>query len=93
MFSVTERKLMHFPDLFSVQRSKYAECLYLWLTRIVPAFAIHFDNCVFQEDFLMLLFYICFFLEWMSLSLKVKNNQPKTKAKNKTHTKKEGICL
>lgn len=83
---------MHFPDLFSVQRSKYAECLYLWLTRIVPAFAIHFDNCVFQEDFLMLLFYI-FFFRIDEFELKSKNNQPKTKTKNKTHTKKEGICF
>lgn len=49
-FSVTESKLRHFPILFSLWKSKYAEYHYLWLTHIVPDFVIHLDNCVFQED-------------------------------------------
>lgn len=84
MFSVTESKLRHFPILFSVWKSKYAEYLYLWLTHIVPDFVIHLDNCIFQED--SDVFFLYFFLELMILSLKVGEKKPQ-------NSQKEGIFL
>lgn len=75
---------MHFPILFSVWKSKYAEYIYLWLTCRAPAFGIHLDYHFFQEDYLMFLF--CMFLELTNLSLKVKKNPTQ-------YTKKEGIFL